>query len=107
MPDDAETVRSLPAGGLAGSSERAGLDAVVTPASIRRARALLGWSTVTLARKSRADYSALVRAQMPTSADPLNPAVLACLQRTFEAAGLIFDRAVGVRLRRDGDPAAH
>ena len=106
MPDDPDA--ELPLSTLETADHPGGPDlrGVVTSSDIRRARALLGWSTVTLARKARADYSALVRAQMPKTADPLDPAVLASVQRTFEAAGLVFDANAGVRLRRHNDPAS-
>ena len=76
---------------------------VLTGPQIRQARELLGWSSVTLARKARVDYAVLVRSQLPQNVEGVSPMLDAMLRRAFEAAGIEFGNGEEPRLRQRPD----
>jgi hypothetical protein len=75
---------------------------MITPAQCLEARKLLGWTPERLAPRSGLSH-ALPR-RFETGAHPLNSECLVALQRTLEAAGVIFveesSEGSGVRLRK-------
>ena len=71
-------------------------------AQIKAARALLGWSQSTLAKKSRRAVATVVRAEEGRLHADLVPSVTRSMQRALETAGVEFlnHRQPGVRLRK-------
>ncbi len=75
---------------------------MITPAQCLGTRKLLGWTPERLAPRSGLSHTLLRRFE--TGAHPLNSECLVALQRTLEAAGVIFveenGKGPGVRLRK-------
>ena len=75
---------------------------MITGAQISEARALLGWSRSTLARRAKLNLSAMIRAEgAGAAAPPITLAQAAAVQRALEAAGVEFTNGnePGVKLR--------
>ena len=75
---------------------------MITPAQCLEARKLLGWIPERLAPRSGLSHT--LPRRFETGAHPLNSERLVALQRTLEAAGVIFveesGKGSGVRLRK-------
>jgi hypothetical protein len=79
---------------------------MITGPQIRAARALLGWSPVELATKSKLSYPTIQRAESAPGIPPIQAPNLFAIQRALEGGGVIFLDAgkneaggAGVRLR--------
>lgn len=79
---------------------------MITGSQIRAARALIGWTTQTLADASGVHYATLSRAEQLDGVPSTRASTLAAIQAALEQAGVVFldtgdtrDGGPGVRLR--------
>ena len=62
----------------------------INASQIRKARTLLGWTTATLAKRSRVSFVSLVRVQMAPEIQALTGTDLWAIRSAFEHAGVKF-----------------
>jgi ribosome-binding protein aMBF1 (putative translation factor) len=86
---------------------------MITGAQVRAARALIGWSATTLSEHCGVSYPTIQRAESVDGIPRLQASNLAAIQRTLEAAGVVFlddrelrDGGPGVRLTLGGKDGA-